>query len=183
MNSRFAADSWERLLHSVAEMGGPRACQLGLLLAAASASGAAAQLSFSGVFSDNVVLQRATPTAPKTQAAVYGSGAAPGGTVTVKLSPGADGDDLTEVFATTAGADGSWKALLSPKPAGGDFTLTASAGASGSAALSHVTFGDVWFCARPRRAPFEPLRARADRRCRCARRQRPGAAALPPPQP
>ena len=138
-------------------MGAPRACQLGLLLAVASCSGASAQLSFSGVFSDNVVLQRATPTAPKTQAAVYGSGAAPGATVTVKLSPGADMDDETEVFATTAGADGSWKALLSPKPAGGDFTLTASAGASGSAALSKVTFGDVWFCARPRRAPFEPF--------------------------
>ena len=45
----------------------------------------------------------------------------------------------------------SWKALLPPQPAGGDFTVTASC--TGCSALgpstisiSNVTFGDMWYC-------------------------------------
>jgi hypothetical protein len=45
----------------------------------------------------------------------------------------------------------SWKALLKPMPAGGDFIITAqclgcSANSSSRLTLSNVTFGDVWYC-------------------------------------
>ena len=39
----------------------------------------------------------------------------------------------------------SWKVLLRPNKAGGAFTITATSGAL-TAAISHVTFGDVWYC-------------------------------------
>eukprot|EP01048_Picozoa_sp_COSAG05_P004996 COSAG05_NODE_286_length_12159_cov_63.200249_5_plen_295_part_00 len=38
-----------------------------------------------------------------------------------------------------------WKAFLHPTKAGGAFTITASSGVH-SATISHVTFGDVWYC-------------------------------------
>ena len=45
----------------------------------------------------------------------------------------------------------SWKALLPPQPAGGNFTVTAvctgcSALGPSSIALADVTFGDLWYC-------------------------------------
>lgn len=53
----------------------------------------------------------------------------------------------------------SWKVLLPPMAAGGDFELTATcagcAGAPGPISLTNVTFGDVWLCSgqvRARRA-------------------------------
>jgi hypothetical protein len=39
----------------------------------------------------------------------------------------------------------AWKVLLPPQPAGGSFTITASAG-SESVSVRRVTFGDVYFC-------------------------------------
>lgn len=123
---------------------------------------------FSSVFGDRMVLQRAGPKNPAAQAAVYGGGAAPGAAVKVVLSPadvggaGALASAVVETFETSAAQDGSWKVLLAPKPAGGTFTLTASAAASSedstmlkqrhddqqgpTATLKEVTFGDVWFC-------------------------------------
>ncbi len=122
---------------------------------------------FSGVFGDRMVLQRAGPKNPAAQAAVYGGGAAPGAAVKVVLSPaGADQAgalaSAVDTFETSAAQDGSWKVLLAPKPAGGTFTVTASASASSgdgvvlkqrhgdqqgpTATLKEVTFGDVWFC-------------------------------------
>jgi hypothetical protein len=44
----------------------------------------------------------------------------------------------------------SWKALLPPMPAGGNFTITATCqgckGAPAPLVLDGVTFGDVWYC-------------------------------------
>jgi sialate O-acetylesterase len=118
-------------------------------------AGARANLQFSSVFGDHAVLQRATRTAPTMRAALYGDGALAGEAVTVKLSP-ADGGSggkssaSAELFSTTAGADGTWKVLLSPKPAGGDFTAVVASSlpssSSGSATLKWLTFGDVWLC-------------------------------------
>jgi hypothetical protein len=110
---------------------------------------------FSGVFSNSAVLQRAPA-----KAAVYGvaglifpnktvSGAGDATvTVDVKESTGLASYSVT---ATTA-ADGSWKAMLHPSPAGGDYTLTATctSGCNGNITahtIVNVTYGDVWFCA------------------------------------
>ena len=116
--------------------------QRALVTLLAIAAPVTAQLGFSGVFSDHAVLQRATTAAPKTQAAVYGGGAKPGATVAVKVGTAGLGEVL---YRDVANADGSWKVLLAPKPAGGDFTVTATSGAE-SAELQHVTYGDVWIC-------------------------------------
>ena len=44
----------------------------------------------------------------------------------------------------------TWKAILKPAAAGGDYTITAKcAGCGGNAStakLQHVTFGDMWYC-------------------------------------
>lgn len=45
----------------------------------------------------------------------------------------------------------SWKALLPPQPAGGDFVVTASCTGCSSLgpstiSISNVTFGDMWYC-------------------------------------
>lgn len=44
----------------------------------------------------------------------------------------------------------SWKALLQPTPAGGNYTITAECtgcSATASLSLTDVTFGDIWVCA------------------------------------
>ena len=93
---------------------------------------------------DHMVLQRAPA-----QAAVYGvvgsTSAAAGNAITVTVSGGA----APYTVPATVSADGSsWKVLLRPTPAGGSFTVrvACTAGCSGSAAISDITFGDVWFC-------------------------------------
>lgn len=100
-----------------------------------------ATINFSAVFSDGIVLQRATSAHPETQAAVYGSGAT--GQVTVTVSSVLDADS---VVVTASASDGSWKALLPPKPAGGQYTVTATDAAGSKSTILRVTFGDVWFC-------------------------------------
>ena len=131
-----------------------RLCLAAALLSLAGAQ-AAAPFGFSAVFGDKMVLQRASPKAPSAKAAVFGGGATPGAAVKVAIAPsGSAAEADAETISTTAGADGSWKAFLSPKPAGGSFTITATSESwpvpgghiSANAALSDVTFGDVWFC-------------------------------------
>ena len=109
-------------------------------------------LHFSSVFSDDAVLQRAPA-----QAALYGlvMPAPPAGaSVTVTVTPPLGGK--SRFAATMAGGQGTWKVLLPPTEAGGDYS--ASAACSGctntsSVELHHLTFGDLWVCSGQVRAP------------------------------
>jgi hypothetical protein len=102
---------------------------------------AGGQLSLSAGFSDDMVLQRAPA-----KAAVYGFAGA--GPVSVRVT-GTDGAGaaVEYVVAAQPRADGTFKAFLSPHVAGGSFTLTATAAASGSSVvLRRITFGDIYVC-------------------------------------
>lgn len=110
---------------------------------------------FSGVFSDNVVLQR-----EPARAAVYGVviGAELDTTVAVKISEvsGSTAASIAaEVVVTTqetevGGLYATWRAVLEPAAAGGNYTISAScmscAAPSNFNTLNSVTFGEVWFC-------------------------------------
>ena len=89
-------------------------------------------------FTSDMVLQRAPA-----KAAVYGMSPSPGAVISVNVAGG-------ETVSAEVMGDGSWKAYLMPRPAGGAFTVTAncSAGCNGAApiVLERVTFGDVFFC-------------------------------------
>ncbi|MBY8827031.1 sialate O-acetylesterase [Hephaestia sp. CMS5P-6] len=100
------------------------------LLAAAS-SPAMAQNLLHPMFQDHAVLQRGRPIP------VYGD-ATQGSVVTVSLG-GA-------TARATAGADGHWQASLPAMPAGGPYTLTASADGRSEHAQD-VMIGDVFLCA------------------------------------
>ena len=106
-------------------------------------------LCFSGVFSHNAVLQRGPEAA-----ALFGSvpASAPAG-APLSLTLAASDGSYTKTFGTTAAADRTWKVLLDPmlpEAGGGDFKATVSCptcgGASTSATLIGLTFGDVITC-------------------------------------
>ena len=112
---------------------------LGLLLAVYSE---AVTVSFSKGIGNGMVLQR-----QPAHSSLYGS-APPGAKVVVTLT---DEDAALEAerVAVVAAADGSWKATLAPRNAGGNFGATASvtsAGSNGTATITDLTFGDVWLC-------------------------------------
>eukprot|EP00035_Acanthoeca_spectabilis_P030576 m.9951 g.9951 ORF g.9951 m.9951 type:complete len:466 (+) comp4252_c0_seq1:51-1448(+) len=101
-------------------------------------------------FGDGMILQR------NAASKVWGTGAAPGSTVTLKLAPApcATVDLESEtlcggaprvVAQTIAGPTGNWTASLTPTPATHSATLTASDGTS-SASLTDVALGDVLIC-------------------------------------
>ena len=140
---------------------------LGLASASAAAAGGKPPpappppaFGFSPVFGDYMVLQQA-PAA----AAVYGS-VLPGTTAVtvtvsdgkssyeVKASVGADATHQPRGYvdpATGANlpvANESWKAILRPAPAGGDWVIAAVAHDANrsTATLAHVAFGDMWYC-------------------------------------
>ena len=123
---------------------------------------------FSPVFGDWMVLQQA-PAA----AAVYGTAPAGASAVTVTVTDTSSGKSYA--VAAKVGADAThqprgyvdpstgaqlplaqrtWKALLQPAVAGGDYTVAATCSAGCSAAnassntamLAHATFGDMWYC-------------------------------------
>ena len=98
-------------------------------------------MSFTATLGDFVVLQQA-PAA----AAVYGTVTGNTTAVTVTVT---DAAGAAYAVPAAVAADGTWKALLRPAPAGGDFNITATAVCateSVSAVLLHATFGDVWYC-------------------------------------
>ena len=104
-------------------------------------------LCFASGLSSGAVLQRAPE-----RAALFGSllGSA-GALVTVRLAS-TDGA-YVRLFNASAAADLTWKVLLEPLPAGGNYSATASclsgcsAGSTVHATLTDLTFGDVFFCA------------------------------------
>ncbi|CAK9076031.1 Sialate O-acetylesterase (Sialic acid-specific 9-O-acetylesterase) (Yolk sac protein 2) [Cleaved into: Sialate O-acetylesterase small subunit [Durusdinium trenchii] len=106
------------------------------LLWSASLLGAAA-LRFAEVFGDYVVLQQ-----QPAKAAIFGEvNDTSVSTVTVELSAGSK--KVASVEANVLG--GTWKALLPPQAAGGQWSITARAGTK-SVEMNSVTFGDVWYC-------------------------------------
>lgn len=90
----------------------------------------AAELRFADIFGHNMVIQRDQPIH------VWGASAPEVG-VQVRLGDQA-GDGR-------AGADGRWEVTLQPVPAGGPYTLTATANGR-SQTLTNVLSGDVWLC-------------------------------------
>lgn len=109
-----------------------------LCLGLAWAAPPPAPLSFAPVFGDYVVLQQAPA-----QAAIFGDVNDSSLTsVTVKVED-VDGKVMLSKEASVHG--GHWKVLLPPQKAGGDWSISATAGKN-SIVLKHVTFGDVWYC-------------------------------------
>jgi sialate O-acetylesterase len=109
--------------------------------AASAAASAACTVAFNETLGDNMVLQQ-----QPAQAAVYGvvTGGASG--VSVQVTDAAGGS--YSVDATLG--QGLWKALLRAAPAGGNYTIaataTCSAGGQAVAQATNVVMGDVWYC-------------------------------------
>ena len=84
------------------------------------------------------------------KACVYGTLGAGGTAASLKVEgAGASYDVEATVKPGVTSAFKLWKACLKPQAAGGDFTLTATCtGCTNTTAakLSHVTFGEVWYC-------------------------------------
>ena len=113
-------------------------------------------IGFSDACGSHMVLQQ-----QPAKAAVYGpvgttsGGGQPAVEVTVSTAGGSSytvqasiaHDPSASPFSPSVNYGLSWKALLHPAPAGGNITITASckSGCSGSATISDVTFGDVFF--------------------------------------
>ena len=117
-----------------------RTLLLALLPAAAMA---AAPVTLAPMFGSHAVLQR------DVKLPVWGT-AEPGANVKVRLvRDGADEGNAIETVAV-AGADGRWRAVLPPHPAGGPFRLSAgylsAAGSDAPLVAEDVLFGDVWLC-------------------------------------
>lgn len=114
--------------------------------------GSATQLCIAAPFSSNAVLQRAPAQAAITGSVPVGYGVPGAMHVSVRLL---DEDTQRDNVVTAAvRADNTWKVLLPPRPAFGNFSLTASctagcagANASYQAAVVNLTFGDVYVCA------------------------------------
>ncbi|MGD9498535.1 MAG: sialate O-acetylesterase, partial [Armatimonadota bacterium] len=98
------------------------------LLATAGSTGWS-EVAVSGIFGDNMVLQRGM------DVPVWGS-AGPGEQVTVRA--------CGQAQSTAAGQDGRWMVRLEPMDAAEPFTLTVSG--SNEIAFSNVIVGDVWVC-------------------------------------
>lgn len=116
---------------------------------------------FSPVLGDWMVLQQAPGAA-----AVYGPASTGASKVTVTVMSGSTSYDVVATVGKHAthqpygyvdpksGAQLpvvplTWKALLRPTAAGGDYTITAICEGctnTTSATLEHVTFGDMWYC-------------------------------------
>ena len=109
---------------------------------------------FSGVFDDNMVLQRAP-----SRAAVFGTASnftsqptAAIVTVEVTIADEFTGELLaSKAYNAAVAGDGSWKVLLEAAEAGGDVSITCACttGCVNSSVGGHIqnaTFGDVYFC-------------------------------------
>jgi sialate O-acetylesterase len=112
-----------------------------LVLHSLAAGDLASAASFSANFGSGQVLQR-EPAA----AAVYGFAGLGATSVAINLDGvGANGKAVHVAPKATLLGDGTWKALLPPQPAGGNFSVSVS-DAGGTKVISDVTFGDVWYC-------------------------------------
>ena len=94
---------------------------------------------FASGLSTGAVLQRSPA-----RAALYGSSPSrPGTPLTLVFKNVPTGG--SESYPTTVAADGTWKVLLPPHPAGGNYSAALS-GAGGNTTIHDLTFGDVILC-------------------------------------
>ncbi|MEK6793728.1 MAG: sialate O-acetylesterase [Spirochaetota bacterium] len=100
---------------------------LPVILSLLVASSAFPAVSLPSIFGNNMVFQREKPVR------VFGF-AAPGESVSVTIGK--------ETVSVTAADDGSFTAVLKPRPAGGPFTVTVKG--SNTITLTNVLFGEVW---------------------------------------
>ena len=147
--------------------GAARLSSLALALAGAAAAGhaaspasptalrcASAGLSFSGIFTDNAILQRAPQLASLYGCAGNASSVA-GATVLLALegTEGGGGAAVNMSLPATVTSDGSWKIVLPRAFAtGGNFSATISCAACQPGSpwwetIENVTFGDIFVCA------------------------------------
>ena len=99
---------------------------------------------FAGNFGDNMVLQRSQ------KSAVYGT-ATPGANVQLVFAQPSSGFSFSETVgvASSPAAEhhGTWKVLLPPRPAGNNYTLTATCAGcpnTTAAVASGIATGEVW---------------------------------------
>lgn len=120
------------------------ACLLFVLAGTATADAVAASgdgkppppaITFDVALDDYAVLQQ-------TPSVAFVFGTTTSAAVTVAVS-GAGCPSLTGVKATIFNS--TWKAKV-PGPKGGDCTIVATDGHGNAANLTHVTYGDVWYC-------------------------------------
>eukprot|EP00041_Stephanoeca_diplocostata_P010993 m.177446 g.177446 ORF g.177446 m.177446 type:complete len:685 (-) comp18367_c0_seq2:175-2229(-) len=116
-----------------------------------------AVLAFSPVYGSNMLLERAPA-----KAAAYGTLGEGGTAVAVTVSGEGTSYTVNAVINDTYQPEGyvnpdgtpypvvpSWKALLKPTAAGGNYTITATCtGCTGTTnvTITNVTFGDMWYC-------------------------------------
>lgn len=97
------------------------------------------QLRLSGVFSNDMVIQREKPVA------VWGI-AQPQQKVSVQL--------YKQTKSVTADNNGNWKVVLKPLPVGGPYEMTIST-TQDSVKLKNILSGDVWFCSGQSNMEFQ----------------------------
>ena len=104
---------------------------------------------FAGNFGDNMVLQRSQ------KSAVYGT-ATPGAKVQLVFAQPSSGFSFSETVGVASGPaaehHGTWKVLLPPRPAGNNYTLTATCAGcpnTTAAVASGIAMGEVWLVKHP----------------------------------
>jgi hypothetical protein len=115
------------------------------------------KLQFAGVFSSNMVLQRAPASAR-----IYGM-AYPGKQIQLRVvsESGPAGPSPPPLqFAAHASINGSWSVQLPPRPAGGNFSFYLSCPTckdpSAAASMTSVTYGEVWICSGQSNSEYCP---------------------------
>ena len=115
--------------------------------------GSTTELCIAAPFSSNAVLQRAPAQAAITGSVPFGYGGPSGAEMHVSVRLLDEETKRDSVVTAAVRADNTWKVLLPPRPAFGNYTLTAtcSAGCSGAnasfaAEIRNLTFGDVYVC-------------------------------------
>eukprot|EP01083_Nonionella_stella_P283646 965456_1 len=136
---KFFANDHDRFLHSIKKLQ-PMGDNLMHTLADTKSG-----VMFSGVFTNNTVLQREPHLA-----ALYGTCDTTNTSITLRIHNTIT--QHTQYHSTTSNPhNGDWKILLShPYPNGGNYILTVQCdncqGTPKNASIYNVTFGDVYFC-------------------------------------
>lgn len=131
-----------------------RSCARTLVLLAAAALPASAQVSFPSLFGDHMVAQSERPFR------VWGHAPA-GSEVTVTLWKAPPNRSQAFIRITEALEDGTWAVEIEAQPPGGPYELTIATPESKGVKLTDVWFGEVWLCSGQSNMEW-PLSASAD---------------------